>query len=36
MQLAWTPGGIYLVQGGRIYLSDNDMILTEGVHFEFV
>ena len=37
MELDYTPSGIYLEQGGRVFLSDSDEIeMIEGVDFEFI
>lgn len=37
MELDYTPSGIYLEQGGRVFLSDCDEIeMIEGVDFEFI
>jgi hypothetical protein len=37
MELCYTPSGIYLEQGGRVFLSDSNKIeIIEGIDFEFI
>ena len=37
MDLEYTPSGIYLEQGGRVFLTDsNEIEMIEGVDFEFI